>query len=338
MRALKIIVILVLVIAIAIVLLGTTGADSYRYERSTVIAAPPEAVWGHVSSLSAMDAWSPWSAMDPNMTKSVEGTDGTVGAISKWEGNKDVGKGEQRIDELKPHSLVRTHLTFIEPWSSESEALIELAPEGEGTMVTWAMTGTNDFMGKLMGKFMDMDALIGKNFEKGLRMLKEQAEQAYAAVPRYEIKVVERPAMLYVGKRGIVRWEDLEKTFAEGFGAGMAAIGKAKVPPAGPPSGVYFEWNEADKTADLIAGIPAPLSAKAKLKGLELYEAPATKALLIEYYGGYQGIAKAHEAMDAYIKSTGLTHHTNVVEEYITDPGAEPDSSKWLTNVIYFVK
>lgn len=338
MRALKIFLILALVIVAVIALLGYTGADTYRYERSTTIAAPPEAVWNHVSTLGAMDTWSPWNELDPNMKKSIEGTDGTVGATSRWEGNKDVGKGEQRIDSVAPNNLVRTRLKFIEPWTSECDVLVQLAPEGDGTKVTWAMLGENDFMGKLMGKFMDMDAMIGKDFDKGLGMLKEQAEAAYSAQPKYDIQPVDRPAMLYVGKRGIVNWADMEKVFGESFGAGMAAIGKANVSPAGPPSGVYFEWNEENQTADMIAGIPVALDAKAKLKGLDLYEAPASKALLIDYYGGYNSIGPAHEAMDAYIKANGLTHHTNVVEEYVTDPGAEPDSTKWHTRVIYFVK
>jgi effector-binding domain-containing protein/uncharacterized protein YndB with AHSA1/START domain len=338
MRALKIILILALVLVAAIALLGLTGADTYRYERSTTIAAPPGAVWNQVSTFSAIDNWSPWNEMDPNMKKSTEGTDGTVGAIQRWEGNDKVGKGEQRIDEIVPNSLVRTRLKFIEPWASECDALVELNADGEGTKVTWAMAGENDFMGKLMGKFMDMEAMIGKDFDKGLAMLKEQAEAAYSAQPKYEIKTVERPAMLYVGKRGIVKWSDLESAFGDGFGSGMAAIGKAKVEAAGPPSGVYFEWNEADKTADMIAGIPVPASAKAKLKGLELYEAPASKALQVEYHGGYSSMGAVHGAMDAYIKENGLTHHTNVIEEYVTGPGSEPDSTKWLTNVVYFIK
>lgn len=338
MRALKILLVLVIVIVAVVALLGSVGDDTYRYERSAVIAAPPEALWNHVSSLGAVDKWSPWNEMDPNMKKSIEGTDGTVGATQRWEGNEKVGKGEQRIEEIVPNTMVRTRLKFIEPWASESDATVLLAPEGEGTKVTWVMAGENDFMGKLMGKFMDMDAMIGKDFEKGLGMLKSQAEAEYAAQPKFEIETVERPAVLYVGKRVVVAWADMKEAFGSGFGSGMAAIGKAKVEASGPPSGVYFEWNEAEKTADMIAAIPVPMTAKAKLKGSDLYEAPATKALLIEYRGGYGSMGAAHGAMDAYIKANGLTHHTNVVEEYITGQSQEPDSTKWLTNIYYFIK
>lgn len=341
MRALKIVLIILVSLAVVAVILGLTGSDTFRYERSVTIAAPSNVVYGHTSSLGAMDKWSPWNDLDPNMKKTLEGTDGTLGATAKWEGNDDVGKGEQRIDSLVPDKLVRTHLTFIEPFASESDALIELQGMGDSTKVTWAMVGENGFMSKLMGKFFDMDAMIGKDFEKGLGRLKELAEKTFAEAPKapvYEIVTVDRPAMLYVGKREVVKWADMKDFFGTNFGSGMAAIGKAGVAPAAVPSGVYFEWNEKDMTADMIAGIPVPLDAKAKLKGLDLYEAPASKALVIDYYGGYSNMMAAHGAMDAYMKANNLSMNQNVIEEYISDPGTEPDSSKWLTKIIYLVK
>ncbi len=341
MRALKILLIILGSLALLVVILGLTGSDTYRYERSITIAAPADAVYGHVSSLGALDKWSPWNDLDPDMKKSIDGTDGTVGATAKWEGNEDVGKGEQRIDELVQGERVRTHLTFLEPFASESDALYELAADGEGTKVTWAMVGDNGFMSKLMCKFMDMDAMIGKDFEKGLARLKEQVESAeYAAakLPAYEITTVDRPAMLYVGKREVVKWADMKAFFGKHFGEGMAAIGKAGVAPAGAHTGVYFEWNEKDMTADMIAGIPVAADAKAKLKGLDVYETPASKALVIDYAGGYSNMMAAHGAMDEYMKANNLTMNMNVVEEYITDPMSEPDSTKWHTNIVYLVK
>lgn len=338
MRALKIILILVGGIVVLLGILGLIGDNQFRYERSITIAAPPSAVWPHVSTFAAMDQWSPWNEMDPAMKKSMEGTDGTVGAISRWEGNEEVGKGEQRIDSIVPNALVKARLKFIEPWEAENDALVELAPDGEGTKVTWAMVGENTFMSKVMGKFMDMDAMIGKDFEKGLAKLKTLAEETYAAQPKYEITSMEWPGKSYIGKREVVKWGDMKSAFENGFGAGMAAVATAKIEPAGPPSGVYFEWNEKEMTADMIAAIPIAADAKAKLNGQEIYDSPASKALMIAYRGGYGGMMGPHTAMDEYIKAHGLTHHTNVIEEYIKGPGSEPDSTQWLTNIIYLVK
>jgi len=338
MKALKVILILVLGIGAMVAALGFLGDDTYRIERSVTIAAPVDDIWPAVSSLGAMDKWSPWNELDPNMKKSMEGTDGQVGALSRWEGNKDVGKGEQRIDSIARNSLVRTRLKFIEPWQSESDALIELSTDGDGTKVTWAMVGEHNFGSRLMGRFMDMDAMLGKDFEKGLGLLKQQVEEAVAAKPSFTITAMDWPSTLFIGKRGIVAWADMKSAFEKGFGSGMETLGKAKVEMAGHPSGVYFEWNDANQTADMIAGIPVPVEAKDKLKGIDLYESPASKALAIDYYGGYNGMMAPHMAMDEYIKANGLTQHTNVIEEYVTDPMTEPDSSKWLTRIIYLVK
>lgn len=344
MRALKTLIIIVGAVLGICAVMYAMGDPDYRVERAVVIDAPPGSVFGHVSTLAAMDKWSPWNEKDPSMKKSMEGTDGTVGAKAMWEGNGDVGKGTQEIAAIVPNERVALKLAFEEPFASTSDVEVGLAPEGEGTKVTWMIAGKNaGFMDRAMSVIFNMDKMIGPEFEKGLGYLKQQAEAAYAeektkAAPAFDITTMDRPAMLYIGKREIVKWADMKDYFGKNFGAGMGAAGKAGVQPAGAPSGVYFEWNEKDMTADMIAGIPVPKEAKGKLKGQDIYETPASKALVIDYYGGYSNMKAPHEAMDAYMKANNLTMNANVIEEYITDPGNEPDSTKWLTKVIYLVK
>ena len=107
---------------------------------------------------------------------------------------------------------------------------------------------------------------------------------------------------------------------------------------AGAPSGVFFEWNETDQTADVLAGMPVKAGTDLMVPGFETHVIPACKMLKIEYYGPYDQSGKAHEAMNAMIEAKDLTHYGNVVEEYITDPGEVKDSTKWLTNIYYMVK
>ena len=270
MRALKTILIILGVLVALVIILGLTGSKTYRYERSVTIAAPADAVYAQVSSLGAMDKWSPWNEKDPSMKKSLEGTDGTVGAVAKWEGNDDVGKGEQRIDSLAPNTLVRTHLTFLEPWQQECTAGIDLTGGEDSTKVTWFMAGDNNFWGNVFGVFMDMDAMIGKDFEKGLGQLKSIVEEDVAKekearaklLAAYAIETGDRPAMLYVGVRKTIKWADMKQFFTESFGATMAAMKAAKVKPAGAPVGVYFKWDKANQEADLLAGFPVAADAK----------------------------------------------------------------------------
>lgn len=348
MRILKILLIVGLALLAVICLLGLTGPDTFRYERSVSIAATPETVYPHVASLSAMDQWSPWNAKDPNMKKTLDGADGAVGATQRWEGNADVGKGEQRIDSLVPNMLVRTHLRFIEPMASESDALVELVPEGTGTKVTWAMVGENNFMSKVFCKFMDVDAMVGKDFEQGLAMLKEQVETAEAARQAelatktsggYVIETVDRPELVYIGKRDKkVKWADMAAFYGANFGAAGAAVGAAGLELAGAPSGVFWAWNEKDQTADMMAAMPVKGTSATKVDGFETLVIPPSKMLHVAYYGDYSKNMPAHEAIDAYITAKGLTHYGHVIEEYVTDPTLEKDTTKWLTNIYYMVK
>jgi effector-binding domain-containing protein/uncharacterized protein YndB with AHSA1/START domain len=348
MRVLKTILIILGAIVVLTAVLIAMAPDEYRCERSVVIDAPPSTVYPHISSLAAMDKWSPWNEYDPNMKKSMEGTDGTVGAKSMWEGNEDVGKGEQTITALKPDQGVELDLKFLEPWQSQSKVAVDLVPEGEGTKATWSMSGENDMMGKFFGLFMDMDAMIGKDFEKGLAMLKDETEKAAAADRAelaaktsggYIVETIEHPETVYVGRRNKkVKWDGIGSYYATTLPAVGAAIGAAKLQMAGAPSGIYWEWNEKDQTADILAGMPVKGDADIKVPGFETHVVPASKMLMIAYYGDYAASGKAHEAMDAFIKDKGMDHYGNVIEEYVTDPMSEPDTTKWLTNIYYMVK
>jgi effector-binding domain-containing protein len=348
MRILKTILIILGAIIAIVLAIALMAPKEYHYERSVVIEASAAEVYPHISTLAAMDKWSPWNSYDPDMKKSIDGKDGTVGARSTWEGNDDVGKGEQTLTALKPDEGVELDLKFIEPWQSESRVAVDLVPEGEGTKATWSMNGENDLMGRIMSVFMDMDAMVGKDFDRGLAMLKADVETEVAAeraamadrtVDGFVIHEQEWPETVYVGKRNKkVKWAEIGSFYEKNFQAAGVACGAAQVVPSGAPSGIYWEWNEKDMTADMMAGFPVKGDASVKVPGMETYLVPAGKVLKIAYMGEYEKTGTAHEALNKYIGSKGLTHYGNVIEEYITDPMSEPDTAKWLTNIYYLVK
>jgi len=87
-----------------------------------------------------------------------------------------VGEGRMTIEESKANELVRIKLEFIKPWQATNSTTFTFSPVAEGTSVTWKMEGQNDFMGKAFSLFMDMDGMIGKDFEKGLATIKTLTE------------------------------------------------------------------------------------------------------------------------------------------------------------------
>ncbi|MCB9169318.1 MAG: SRPBCC family protein [Flavobacteriales bacterium] len=346
MRALKTILIILGAIIGLLIILGLIGPKTSVVQRSTTIAAPADVVYPMVASLRTMHDWSPWKDMEKDQKVEFSGEDGTVGSMQMWEGDT-VGKGSMEVIELEANKHVGTDLKFIEPWEAESKVDLDLEEEGDaGTKVTWKMTQQNGFMGRIMSVFMDMDKMVGPDFEKGLAKLKTMAEakeQELAAIRDktyngFVIETVDRPELVYVGKRKVVKWKDMHDYFAASFGAAFKAVGAAKMEMEGAPSGLYYKWDEANKEADLMAAIPVKADADAKVVGMQTAVVPAGKALFIPYKGGYYGSGKAHEAMDQMMKAKGLELRDVVIEEYVTDPEQEPDSSKWLTNIYYMIK
>ncbi len=342
MRALKTILIIVAALAGLWLIISLFSPPGTNVERTTTIKARPGTIYSYISKLKNMDEWGVWHNMDKDAVYTNEGEDGTVGFKTTWNGDT-VMQGSQTITALEPDKSVKTDLAFGD--FLVSKVSLDLEPKGDSTEVKWSLTNEIPFQWRAIMMFMGMGSSVEKDFDTGLSNLKTicenkqaEADEAKAAGPNYSVSVSEWPAKLWVGKREVVKWADMKDFFTKHFGQGMAAVGKAGVQPAGAPSGVYFEWNEKDMTADMIAAIPVAMDAKAKLKGLDLYESPASKALTIDYYGGYSGLMAPHTAMDEYIKTNELEHHSNVIEEYLSDPGNEPDSTKWLTRITYLVK
>ena len=172
----KILIALAVMIA-AFLAYAATRPDAYTVERSADIAAPAPIVFDQLDDFRSFAAWSPWDKLDPSMQKTFDGPQSGVGASYSWQGNDEVGKGRMTIVESQPPSAIEYKLEFIEPFTAEAQTGFEVAPQGaDAARVRWQMAGTNNFMSKVFGVFMDMDAAIGKDFEKGLANLKAQSE------------------------------------------------------------------------------------------------------------------------------------------------------------------
>jgi hypothetical protein len=150
----------------------------YHVERSVAIAAPAEVVYAQLEDLRRWGAWSPFEKMDPNMKKTFAGPERGVGASYTWEGNNEAGKGRMTISRAEPAKHVSYKLEFMEPMAGLAEANMDIESSGENAQkLTWGMDGQNNFVGKMFCVFMDMDKMIGTQFESGLAQLKSIAEQ-----------------------------------------------------------------------------------------------------------------------------------------------------------------
>jgi len=162
----KILLGLVAILAILVVVIIMQPA-AYRVERSLAIAATPAALFDQVNDHKKFAAWNPWEKMDSSSKTIYTGADSGVGAVASWKGDM-VGEGSATITESKPGELVRQRMDWIKPLEGVSTVDFTFKPEDDKTVVTWAMYGENNFMGKLVSLFMSCEKMVGPEFEKGL--------------------------------------------------------------------------------------------------------------------------------------------------------------------------
>jgi uncharacterized protein YndB with AHSA1/START domain len=168
----------ILAIAIAAVLiLAATKPDTLRVQRSVRIKAPPEEIFPLISDFHQWRDWSPYEQKDPAMKRTYDGAERGKGAVYAWEGDKNVGSGRMEILEASPPQKVVIKLDFFTPFDGHNTAEFTMLPQGDGTHVTWVMYGPARFVTKLIQIFMNLDNMIGKDFEAGLANLKTITEK-----------------------------------------------------------------------------------------------------------------------------------------------------------------
>lgn len=168
----------ILGIVLLILILAVIAPKTYNVSRSIEIDRPKDVVFEYLKSLKKQNEWSPWGKRDPNMEQKFTGTDGQVGAISHWKGNKQVGEGEQETTKIVEGERIEAELRFLKPFKSTSDAYLVTEDAGGGrTKVTWGFSGQNKFPMSIMMLFMSMDKAVGKDFEEGLSSLKQILEK-----------------------------------------------------------------------------------------------------------------------------------------------------------------
>jgi len=164
--------------AIAIVLiLAATKPDTFNVKRAATVRAPPEKIFPLISDFHQWGSWSPYENKDPAMKRSYSGAVSGKGAVYAWDGNNKVGSGRMEILDASSPSKIVIKLDFFTPFEGHNTAEFTMLPQGNATDLTWLMHGPAPFMSKVMQVFINMDNMIGRDFEIGLANLKNLAER-----------------------------------------------------------------------------------------------------------------------------------------------------------------
>ncbi|MBS0531639.1 MAG: SRPBCC family protein [Proteobacteria bacterium] len=176
LKALAVIAAILVVAAAVVLVLAMSKPDIFRVERSATIKAPPDKIFPMIADFHRWGQWSPYETRDPGMKRTFSGTNSGKGSVYGWEGNSNVGSGRMEILDAPAPRAVVIKLDFLKPFEAHNTAEFTLQPQGDGTRVTWAMQGPTPFIGKIMHVFINMDRMVGTDFEAGLANLRKATE------------------------------------------------------------------------------------------------------------------------------------------------------------------
>jgi effector-binding domain-containing protein len=331
-KVLRFIVILLLILIVGVVVLGLIAPKDVTVERSLTINAPTDAVFTQMGNFRNWEHWSPWYRADPTSKIVYSGEDGKAGSSYHWTGDpKKTGEGEMTATEINGTSM-KYALHFLKPWEQKADGFIKAEDAGNGTTkASWGFSAHYPFPWNAMLVFMDMDKMLGKDFEAGLKNIKDYVEKNPAGSSAFKITETQFPGSNYAAIRKTISWSEMEQFFGDSYEKLHKAAGDQV---SGAPAGIYYTWDEKNQKTDAAAAFPVPKGAV--VKDATMIDVPGSRAYEIVYTGGYSGSMAAHDAMGKHIAAKGEKQHL-VIEEYVKGPGNEKDSNKYVTNIYYLV-
>ena len=317
------------------------GPAKIEAQRSTVIDAPPAAVYNNVSDFKNWPEWMAWAQKDPSMTYEYGEQTSGVGASYSWK-SENQGNGSMKIVAAEPNQSMKTEIDFGEMGTSYGSWQLEPTDDNQ-TKVTWGMNASEDVNFFMRGMLLaaGVQGTINDDFDTGLDNLKNVVETAQQNLPTtydgMEIKTVEQPERTYVGIRKTMPWSEMTQFYTETFPAAVEGVTKTGAKMAGMPSGLFYEWDTEGQKTDMAAVVPVSAAPEAVPEGMTVMTTPAGNALQADYYGPYAGSGTAHNALEKYMQARGLEALTPVSEEYMNDP-TTVDSTEIHTRIIYRLK
>lgn len=320
-------------------IIGLFAPSHYKVERSKTFMVPVEAIYPNISSLKNWNSWSAWARMDTAAVYTYEGTDGAVGSVMKWKGDPEkTGEGRMEITELIPNQKVSYKLSFVD-FNMTSTGSLSLTPSGDSTKITWSNEGDIPYLMRTMAWIMfDMDAMMGSDFEKGLTNLGEVSAASALAMPSYQISEIAFGDAAYIGVRYDTLISAIDSTI---FSSAYVQLGEYfdlnKIEMMGMPVCITTKWDEVTGRCDLVAAFPVRPEIKMTDPRFVKMQFDNPQALVLDYYGEYSEIWKAHMAMDAYLAKHAAKTSVSI-EEYITDPATVSTYDSVLTKLYYILE
>ncbi|MCA9247583.1 MAG: SRPBCC family protein [Planctomycetales bacterium] len=293
----------------------------FHVQRSTHINASAEKVFETVADFGTWSTWSPWLCCEPAAEVTVTESPNTVSSVYTWRG-EIVGQGEIEHRRLDAPRHIEEELRFIKPFPSKSKVTFDIKPSGEGTEITWDMHGSLPWF--LFWMRSQMVAMIGMDYERGLKMLKEWIETG-EVLSQTVVHGVEPVGPLRVaGVRNRCSLADIGASMTAAFDAAVNALPKHGLPLDGEPISVYHQFDLAKQTCEYTSGFAVPESASVPSE-LSTWSLPQGRALHVEHGGRYEHLGNSWSAAQMHMRYKKLKpNKCGAFEIYRNDPCATP--------------
>jgi effector-binding domain-containing protein len=333
----KVIYILLALFALYLVL-ALFGPKRVNVEREITINRPSSAYFDKLGDYRFFNAvWNPWPRLDSAIKIDYSGESGKPGHRYDWDGNDKVRSGAMEITAMKQDTIEQKVYFGKNGSMGIADARFSVTGNEAASSVKWQMGFDVPFMKRPMMMFMNMDKMMGPQFEKGLSDLKTEVEKKQSeGSSQFEIQEENWEARSFVSStHSTIPMEKIGMFLGSNFPRMMQDLEKHHMKPLMAPCAGYFSWDDKTKVSECAALMQVPNGTE--IKGWEKYEVPASRVLKLVYTGSYYQMEPAYNALHKYMNEKNYKHSL-AMEEYVTDPMMEKDSSKWVTNIYYLVK
>lgn len=329
----RVLIILAAVIAVFLII-GLFLPSKMHVEKFVIIKTSANVPFGQVNNLKNWNNWSPLDKIDPKMVKTYSGPVSGKGAKYSWTSDsREVGNGNMTIVESIPDSMVQIDLVFM--GRGNSKATFYFTKMGDSSKVTWAMDadmGWNPVM-HYMGMMMEKG--LGSYFATGLKDLKDKSEKMKPETGQIKVEETTTKDMHALTMKVECKASEIGSKYMETYTLIQKSMKEQGLKEAGHPFGVYQSYST--EKVEMEPGIPTDKAGKSK-GNINAVELKGGNALKVTHIGPYSGLMPVYTAIPAYAKEHNKQISGSPWEVYVTDPGNEKDSTKWITEVYFPVK
>ncbi|HRH99628.1 MAG TPA: GyrI-like domain-containing protein [Saprospiraceae bacterium] len=277
--------------------------------------------------------WYSWQKEDPTLKFTVGGRDVNVGATFDYSGAK-LGKGFTEIQESFKDSLLTAKIT-CDKLPSDVLASWQILPENQQTVyITYRARLAKPIPFWKRYIYRDLPHTLENRFNADLEGMKAYMEGLINT--QFGMKRTDFPARYYVGIKEPVSTSKIPSFYAKSYKKIYSLLDSMKVKWVGPPAGLIYDWQGENNFVYIMAGLPVEKEIKVPV-GFSCEKVQADQCIALEHYGHYNTLKNAHAKLDYIIRNLGIQIDAPIIEEYVTSPSQEPDTSKWQTNVFYLI-